>query len=105
LFSLLSFPIPRPEREGEELIGHILHVDRFGNLISDIREEDLPPRGIEVVVGGQTIRGLSPSYTQGGDLLALVGSRGHLEIAARNASAAALLGVGVGDRIKVGPAL
>src|SRR3990172_9348844 len=40
----LKFPIPRPRRLGKNgLQGQVIHIDRFGNLITNITAEDLKP--------------------------------------------------------------
>jgi S-adenosylmethionine hydrolase len=78
------------------LEGRVLHVDRFGNLITDIRAEDLPEGRVVVSIGGQRIEGLARTYEEGPDLKALVGSAGYLEVAYGGGSAASRLGVGVG---------
>lgn len=100
--SLLTFPIPRPQRgENGELVGHILHIDHFGNLITDIKRTDLPSGEISIEVAGRCIEGLSTSYSKGGELMAIIGSSQNLEIAAKDESAADLLGVRAGDEIRV----
>lgn len=100
--SLLAFPIPRPEpRPGGGILCHILHIDRFGDLITDARREDLPEGRLLVEVAGRYIQGLSSSYAEGGDLLTIIGSAGYLEVAAKNASAADLLGAKVGDTVRL----
>ena len=92
----------RPEWDGPVLEGEVVHVDRFGNLITNLASEVLPmgaPIAIEIM--GNRIEGLSPSYAEGGPLLAIVGSHGNLEVSVRDGSAAALLGAGVGEAITV----
>jgi hypothetical protein len=90
-------------------IGQILHVDRFGNLISDIEcpmTDDQSPdcrSWVAVWVGKERITGVIRTYSDvaPGELVAYVGSSGHLEIAVRDGSAATRLGVGVGDAVRV----
>ena len=94
----IPHPIPQPD---SSLRCHIVHVDAFGNLVTDARVEDLPSPEMTIEVGGRRIQGLSHSYAEGGELLALIGSAGYLEVAARNASAARLLGLKVGDVLLV----
>ncbi len=99
---LATFPIPRPATAADgSLRCHVIHVDRFGNLVTDARAVDLPTAPLAIDVAGRTIAGLSPSYAAGGELLALIDSWDRLEIACRNGSAAALLGLGVGDEVIV----
>lgn len=100
--SLFAFPVTHPRTGATgELIGHIIHIDRFGNLITDIKKEDLPSGEVSLEVGGQRIEGLSTAYAERDRLLALIGSSGYLEIALRNGSAAITLGAKIGDTVKI----
>jgi len=101
--SIATIFIPRPQ-VGEDgvLKGRVIHIDRFGNLITDIREADLPPAHLFVEVGGHIIDDLSPSYEEGEDLLAIMGSESRLEVSVKNGSAAKFLKSRVGDEVKVG---
>lgn len=86
--------------------GQVMHVDRFGNLITNIPRELLPTgRMWRVRVGGYEVGGLVKIYALAGDgsLLALIGSSGYLEIAVRNGNAAAMLQVGRGVEVIVMP--
>lgn len=84
--------------------GRVVHVDRFGNLVTNI-QSDMLPSGTQPVIaaGAVDIRGLSRTYSDGapGDVLALVGSRGTLEVAVNGGSAAQTLGIGKGASIAV----
>ncbi len=87
-----AFPVPVPDRlPNGGVLGTVLHVDAFGNLITNLRQEDLPAGPLRVRMGGRVIAGLSASYQEGGEILAIIGSSGRLEIAARNANAAKTL--------------
>lgn len=99
LDSLFTLHLPRPERTGDVLAGEVIHVDTFGNLTTNFKESDLPPGRADVEVGSHTMPGLSESYAEGGDLLAIMGSSGYLEIAAPDGSAATRLGARVGQRV------
>lgn len=101
--SIFTFPIPRP-RAGEDgiLVGHILHIDRFGNLITDIKGDDLPKGRLFIEVCGHIIDGLSQSYAEGEELLAIIGSSQRLEVSVKNSSAARFLRAKMGDEVKVG---
>ncbi|HPD15310.1 MAG TPA: SAM-dependent chlorinase/fluorinase [Planctomycetota bacterium] len=98
-----------PRRAGAGVIeGQVIHVDRFGNLITNITESDLDslgvPRGtLRVGTAGRIIEGVSVSYTDAsrGALLALVGSAGLLELAANCGSARQVVGAGVGEKVRV----
>ena len=85
-------------------MGQVVHVDRFGNLVTNIPEE-VGGRLRTVSIAGRTIVGLSETYASAGDdLIALVGSYATIEVAVRNGSAAAALGVRVGERVVVSTA-
>lgn len=100
--TLLVFPIPRPQsKEDGVLVGHVLHIDHFGNLITDIKGEDLPQGNLYIEVRGHIIEGLSPSYADASDLLVIIGSSGHLEISLKNRSAARLLRAKIGDEVSI----
>jgi S-adenosylmethionine hydrolase len=96
---------PRPlliSHGGGQVTGHVVHVDRFGNLITDLPAEALPPRAA-VRIGTVEIRPLRGTYTDvaKGQLLAYVGSSGTLEIAVRDGSAAETLDLGRGAAVLV----
>ncbi len=91
---------PKPDADGN-LIGHILHIDHFGNLITDIASQDLPSGKFSIEVAGRKIGSLSRSYEPARELLALIGSSGRLEIALKCGSAARLLGSKVCDELRL----
>lgn len=94
----LHIPSPRP-RESGSLEGVVIHIDTFGNLITNIQESQVEDGMVVVEVGGPRILGLSQTYAEGRDFVALIGSHGYVEVSIRNGSAAKRLGVRVGDRV------
>lgn len=99
------FSFPRPVEQGGQLVGEVLHVDVYGNLITNIPASRLPAR-FRVYVGRAVIsEAPHPHYmaVAPGALLALVGSSGLLEVSVREDSAEALLGVRRGERVRVEP--
>ncbi len=98
---VVALNIPQPAVKEGETVGRVIHVDRFGNLVVNIRPEHLPGRRIETHIEGHRARGLAQSYAEGDGLLAIIGSHGCLEIAARNGSAAARTGARVGSEVRV----
>ena len=80
----------------------LLHVDRFGNLITSYRVPAGQAR-LAVTVGGVRLAGLARTFAdvEPGELLAYVGSSGYLEIAMREGSAAQALGIGAGAPVEV----
>ena len=104
--AMLQFPEPIETPHGLE--AHIIHVDRFGNLITDLREERLTEwlsgESAESIVMESTqtrVRGVSRSYdaVPEGRLLAIIGSSGRLEIAINRGHAGNLLRLRSGDSI------
>ena len=91
-------------KEGK-LLGEILHVDTFGNLVSNIDEGKLfrfiQGRPFVIRVGRKTIRGLKKGYWEGNkdEAIALLGSGGFLEISVREGDAQKVLKVKRGDPI------
>ncbi len=81
----------------------VLHVDRFGNLATSLSGRAVEgARAVEVVVGGATIPwARTYSDVPPGSPCALVGSSGRLEVAVRDGSASARLGVGKGSPVRV----
>ncbi len=101
--TVAAFVIPTPVLDAGVLLGCVLHTDRYGNIITNVTTEDLPliPNAqVTVRIGGRKIDGLATSY-QDADLVALIGSHGYLEVAARNGNAAKLLGVSTGGEVTV----
>jgi S-adenosyl-L-methionine hydrolase (adenosine-forming) len=103
--TLTAFPISRPYRQGEETVGSILHIDHFGNLITNIRQVALPTpdQSATIEIGASLVRGLVRTYAEGSGPVALFGSSGYLEISVVNGNAAAFFKSRVGDEIRVKP--
>lgn len=80
----------------------ILHVDHFGNLVTNFR---IPNHGspTAVTLAGHRIETLSRTFADGvpGELIAYVGSSGYLEIAVRQGNAARQLDMDIGAPVQV----
>lgn len=99
----ISAPSPKVTREGV-IVGEIVSIDHFGNLVTNIPGDRLPAADtIEIRLGKKSIPELSKSYADGkkGELLALVGSTGNLEISVNKGNAERKTGAKVGDVVKV----
>ncbi len=103
-----NLKLPRPVKTaGGTLKGEIIYVDQFGNLITNVGAATLQTnlRGSRenqtISVAGSTIKGISRNYSEveEGELVALIGSSGYLEIAANKGSAAEKLGCGRGAEL------
>jgi len=87
--------------------GMVLKVDRFGNVITSIAAADCPALFAEptppfkLSAGGKDITKLVPNYAEGGqgEIFALLGSSGYLEIATNRGGAGKLLGLNRGAEV------
>jgi S-adenosylmethionine hydrolase len=93
-----------------ELKGEVVAIDHFGNLITNIKSEQLSeclPAGsrarIRIRLGSRVIEGLADTYASmpAQTPSALIGSRGYLEIAVNQDNAARCLDVQTGDEVWV----
>ncbi|MBI2166495.1 MAG: SAM-dependent chlorinase/fluorinase [Chloroflexi bacterium] len=94
-------PVAEPRWRGSRMEGRVVHVDCFGNLITNIPGSRVIGKEVQVEVAGKRIQGISSAYLGRGELVATVGSHEHLELARPMGSAAAYLRAKVGDLVKV----
>ena len=93
--------VPTEMTDGEWR-GQVMHVDRFGNVITNLALDLLvgvDPQRVAIEVGDAEILGLCRCYGDRGpgEALATVGSSGCIEIAVNGASAARRFGLNLGD--------
>lgn len=86
--------------------GQVLHVDRFGNLISNFLVDqfaDIKTRPFEFAIGTEVLRRLALNYAEVGfgEPFVIVGSSGYLEVAVNQGHAARKLGCGPGAPIEL----
>jgi S-adenosylmethionine hydrolase len=102
-------PLDWPEAvvEDDHIIGEIIAIDAFGNLITNIGRDLLPrlaaQQTIDVSCRGRTVQGLVDTYGDrpAGEVTALLGSSDRLEIAVVGGSAEQTLAAAVGEKIIV----
>ena len=93
--------LPGPQVVGQAIEGRIQHIDRFGNLATDIQPELLRnPRPV-FKAGKTVISGLSDSYEAARGAGCLVGSHGFFEIFVTGSNAAGELNLRVGDSVSL----
>ena len=99
---LIRLPDRVCDEQDGRLSGSVMHVDRFGNIITNIPGHRMP-MAPQILIGGVVIKGLVASYAEGGDdhPIAIIGSRGTVEIAINQGSAAEKLSAGPGDTIEI----
>jgi len=96
--------IPRPERQDSVWKAQLIYIDWFGNLVTNLRQEDL--EGVDDLalhIRGHQVRGLVRTFGERppGELVNLYGSTGSLIVSVVNGSAAQALGAQVGDPVEV----
>ena len=110
VFDFVRLPTATVERAADgTLSGAIIHVDRFGNLVTNIMPNDLSEeavaRGARLRIGGREVRRFRRFFAEdaegAGEPFAVWGSAGLLEVAVFRDSAARVLGVKRGDKVEV----
>ena len=88
--------------EGNRTAGVIVHIDRFGNLITNLMPDDIPGQ-FSIEINDRYVSQLRSFYAQAapGEIFAIVGSTGRIEISIYGGSAKDLLGAAPGQRITV----
>jgi S-adenosylmethionine hydrolase len=86
----IKLNVPVPKRTGNTIDGHVVHADRFGNVITNITYKDvlslIPDGGtmgpVSVAVMGKEIKGLKKFYAEAaqGEPGAIINSLGNVEI-------------------------
>lgn len=97
----VKIPIPIDKVVGAGLIkGEVCAIDRFGNLITNIRTETLyafseqsGKKRFKILIAGQELPLLTGGYTQERPLFALINSSGLIEIASSSRPASEALGI------------
>lgn len=110
----VRLPAPAPEREADGSVSaSVIHVDRFGNCITNLTPRDLPAQTgaggpVVILIGDGEVRAFRRFLAEEGSdesgaarPFAIWGSAGLLEISVFRDSAARLLGVRRGQTIKV----
>lgn len=94
-----------PSTEVVDGEGCVLHVDRFGNIVTSFRKHDLHEDGC-LRIGDQTVCRWAESYASvaGNGLFLILGSSGFIEVSLNRASAAEALSARAGDSVVLGEA-
>lgn len=106
----VRFAVPKPKVETpNQWKAVVLKTDKFGNLITNISPQDIPhlfdgsSHAFRLTVGKAEVTQLFSRYDQGspGELFAVVGSTGFLEISANKGAASRLAGADKGTEVKL----
>ncbi len=112
LEELVSIPLKPaqwfyPSISGNTMRGLIIHIDHFGNCISNIHRDEFykekKNRNFELCIRNLRIKKIHKEYYEvdKGDALAYFGISGFLEFAIREANAGALLGIKTFDQFTI----
>ncbi len=105
----VNLPMPYLAPSGE-IVGEVIRIDRFGNLITNIdhlfirKTFDLVnDRDLAIIIGGHQISGLSACYqdAEPQSLLAIPGSMGFIEISINCGNASGFCGMVKGDTVLI----
>jgi S-adenosylmethionine hydrolase len=101
----VTLDVPEPTVIDAAIVGEVIRVDRFGNLITNIPRSLIESwsDSVCVIVANHQIPRLGATYAEApsGELCALIGSTGQLEVAVNGGSAAATLRASRGARVRV----
>jgi S-adenosylmethionine hydrolase len=103
--ALTTLAIPDPVRDGDALCGEVIWVDHFGNLVTNVSQEimgDVAPNdAVEIGIKGERVKGLKQSYEEGkdGEVIALWGSAGFLELSLKQGNLSRGRAWGRGEKI------
>lgn len=107
LTSWHTLAVPEAVASANQIVGEVLRVDRFGNLVTNVDrrmfDRFADPGGIDIAVASHSIGKMVATYAEAeaGELCALFGSTDHLEVAVNGGSAAERLQLGRGAGLTV----
>ena len=100
-------PLAPKASDDHTLEGRIIHIDRFGNCITNLTAADLSSRNAptswKLLIGTAEVSELREFFAESkaGEIFCIVGSAGFVEVCARNDSAAELLAIKRGDEVRL----
>ena len=103
----VTLDIPKTVLEENSIKGRVIHIDRFGNIQTTITARDLsqyqPSSFAGIKIRSQNIDVITTTYSDSpeGELVGVVDSSGHLEIAVNRGSAAERIQCEIGDPVTV----
>ncbi len=98
--TLMRCPLPEPAVTGSAINGVILHVDGFGNLVTNVRADEIGRSATATWRAGRTSRRVETyGEAEAEEVVLLEGSAGYLELAVNCGSAAEATGLERGDAV------
>jgi S-adenosylmethionine hydrolase len=101
------FIVPKVKATREIIQGHVVHIDDYGNLITDIQKYDFDilskGKSVQIKFRNYTLTGVQKHYheSQGGEAFAIFNDQGVLEIGIKQGHAAELLGMEYNSMVSV----
>jgi S-adenosylmethionine hydrolase len=92
-----------PVYRDDLVTGTVMHVDRFGNIITDVERAKIAFDRFALRVHYSTIKEIRTDYAGGHEPFLIVGSTGMVEISVGNANAADMLHLKRGDQVEITP--
>ncbi len=106
LDKITMIDIPAPIIEKGKITGEIIHIDKFGNLISNI-DHNFFEKGkkYEILIKNKRLDKINQAYGEKkkNELLALIGSSNLLEISVNQGNASKTLSINIGEKIIIIP--
>ncbi len=102
LEDIVIIKIPEPIIKNKEIIGEIIHIDKFGNLISNINSDLLVKlENYKISICNIKLDKIYDTYGEKNinETLTLIGSSGFLEISINQGNAFRELGIEIGEKI------
>ncbi len=96
--------LPETEKQSASICLSILHIDRFGNVILNLKENDfkrfIKKQKFALTINGVTINKVLCNYSQakGGELFLIQGSSCYMEISLKNSNAAKKINAAISDK-------
>ncbi|SMG48030.1 hypothetical protein SAMN05661096_03409 [Marivirga sericea] len=105
--SFKRFITPKVKATREIIQGHVVHIDDYGNLITDILKYDYDilskGKSVQIKFRNYSLTGVQQHYyeSQGGEAFAIFNDQGVLEIGIKQGNAAELLGMEYNSMVSV----
>ncbi|HUL00185.1 MAG TPA: SAM-dependent chlorinase/fluorinase [Nitrospirota bacterium] len=107
----MKLSVPVPKVAANTIDGHVVHIDRYGNMITSISykilrtllTESTDPGAVSISVGGREIKGLKKFYAEAapGEPSAIINSDGVVEIFVFKQSARTILSGKRGEIVRL----
>jgi hypothetical protein len=102
----VRLPVPPPRRAASELLGRVAHIDRYGNLVTDIPADWVPaapPGRCRVEIGSRATDRHASCYAEipPGEAAFLSGSLGTIELSLNGANLARRWSVSRGAAVRI----